>query len=132
MLSLKKILPLTLLLWVFIFSGCSLSQPTDQVDDQPLIVNNEKQEQQYQDQLVAILEPYWLSGEFLGLKEQILDLRAPAKFLDLHLNLVLALQDLETGTGASDQTKIDLAKNNIKELIESYNWLKVSNNNGQN
>ncbi len=51
----------------------------------------------YQSSLVEILKPYWERKEILGVKDKILTLKAPAQYLDLHFNLVVAFELLEQG-----------------------------------
>ncbi|MBN1778946.1 MAG: hypothetical protein JW816_01880 [Candidatus Buchananbacteria bacterium] len=126
----KTILPSILLFSLFIFSGCSSQNNNQTVDvgNQDAVVQSqlltEQVEKDYQVQLANILAPYWLTGQFTGIKDQILDLRAPSQDLNLHLNLVLALQDLEDGTNDNDQEKIDQAKKRIDQLANQYDWLK--------
>jgi len=116
----------TLALLIFLLAGCGISKKTNQ----PVINNNQAQtgaelnlelEASYQKDLVAALQPYWTSHRADDIKTKILDLRAPAKFLDLHLNLVLAFEQLESG----DQAKVAIAVERIDELKTQYPWLAV-------
>lgn len=55
-------------------------------------------------------------------KNQVLELIVPGEFRDLHLDIVVALNYLESGFGG-DGEKFDLGKKNLEELLEQNTWL---------
>ncbi|MFA6410070.1 MAG: hypothetical protein WCW26_00630 [Candidatus Buchananbacteria bacterium] len=87
-------------------------------------LENPKLEREYEVALKAVMDPYWQTGDYSGLKDKILAQKAPAKYLDLHLNLVIALDSLEQGTKESDQVKIKTAQDNLLKLKNQYRWLE--------
>jgi len=116
---------LTLLSLIFFISGCD---KLNQKDNQPAIQSAPptqlQLEEQYQSKLKEILQPYRQNKEVAGLKDKIIDLRSPAKYLDLHFNLVIAFESIEQGQADSDQAKIEAGLEKIDKLIDQYSWLK--------
>jgi len=78
----------------------------------------------YESDLRLILAPYWQKKNFAGLKDQILELRAPADYLDLHLNLVMAFELIEQGQKNADAEKIEAGMDKISQLSGQYPWLQ--------
>jgi len=96
----------------------------DQPTEEPAkILSQAEQEAAYEAGVKAGLRPYWQKQDVSGIKDQILDLRAPAKYLDLHLNLVIALESLEQGEKTADQAKIESAMDKLNELKTAYPWI---------
>lgn len=81
-------------------------------------------ERDYQAALKKVLEPFWSQNSTVAIKAQILDLTAPAKYLDLHFNLVIAFGLIEQGQNDSDQDKIEQGLEKISKLSQDYSWLK--------
>ena len=79
----------------------------------------------YQTSLKDILIPYWKTGAVSGIKEKLLALTVPPKYLKLHLSLVLGIDMIEQGTQASDQSKIELGKKKITDSIKEFPWIKL-------
>jgi len=115
---------LIILFLIFFISAClrNGSQPIGNINDQP-VLTPEELESHYESSLKEILESYQKTDEVAGSKDQILALRAPAKYLDLHFNLVVAFELIEQGLQTSNQVKIDDGLNRITELKKDYNWL---------
>ena len=80
--------------------------------------------QSYQQSLNAILQPYWDSLQPAGVKNKILELTAPAEFLNLHLNIVIAFELIEQGQKDSDQSKIEDGIDRLNNLANNNDWLK--------
>ena len=70
-----------------------------------------------------ILKPFWQQTQSSGLKEQILALSVPAKYLQLHLDLVLAFDLIEQGQQEADQDKIEKGLTKINQLKDKYPWI---------
>jgi hypothetical protein len=87
-------------------------------------VDTSRAEQKYENDLKTILQPYWQSQQPVGIKDQILALKVPAKYSNLHLNLVIAFELLEQGKAKSDQTKINSGNHKLNKLVSEYSWLK--------
>ena len=113
---------------IFVFSlvlfGCSKNV------DQGEANNNVEQKkpaitsQGYKQSLNAILQPYWDSLQPAGVKNKILELTAPAEFLSLHLNIVIAFELIEQGQKDSDQGKIEEGIDRLNNLANNNDWLK--------
>ncbi|OGY48486.1 MAG: hypothetical protein A3J65_01180 [Candidatus Buchananbacteria bacterium RIFCSPHIGHO2_02_FULL_45_11b] len=90
---------------------------------QPPVLAEAELEQNYQTAVKEALLPYWQKQDISGVKDKILELRAPAKFLDLHFNLVVALELLEQGKAGADQGKIEAGMEKLNVLKTKYPWL---------
>lgn len=131
-LSAKKFFILfVLFLLVLLISGCSkkpesekIINNNDLVNQQPEALSPEELEQRYEESLVEILKPYWQTQDITGIKNKILDLRAPAKYLGLHFDLVIGFELIEQGQAAGDQAKIESGQKRIQELKSQYDWLE--------
>jgi len=117
---------------IFVFLGFTLAGCFNQSELQVNkdIQNQPKQEEQnnlvadYESNLVAILKPYWEDKEIIGIKDKILTLKAPAQYLDLHFNLVVAFESLEQGQLTSNQNKTKEGEEKIQALRTEYPWLE--------
>lgn len=78
----------------------------------------------YQASLNDILEPYWDTGSVNGIKEKLLALTVPPKYLKLHLSLVLGIDMIEQGSQASDESKIESGKKKITDSVKEFSWIK--------
>ena len=96
-------------------------------NEQQKAANNQALEHQYEISVPTILKPYWQNNDVADLKAEILALTVPVKYLDLHLNLVMALENIEQGRAGSDQAKIQAGVDKINKLAADYNWLKSNN-----
>lgn len=120
-----------ILIIVFIFglavSGCVKNV---QNNDQGNINNNVEQNkpvitsESYKQSLSAILQPYWDLLQPAGVKDKILELTAPAEFLNLHLNIVIAFELIEQGQKDSDQGKIEDGIDRLNNLANNNDWLR--------
>lgn len=121
---------------VFFLSACfkakdrtDLNIRTNEPQPEPVkILTEAEQEQNYQIQVKDILKPYWQKQGLAGIKDKILVLRAPAEYLDLHFNLVVALEVLEQGKNSSDQEKVEEGMAQLEALKSRYPWLGEENN----
>ncbi len=87
-------------------------------------VSSEKLKDEYQVGARAALEPYWTTANGVQARAKLLDLKVPSEYLDVHLKLVIAFDQLEQGKAAADQAKIEEAMDTINELAGQYSWLK--------
>ncbi|MCL5794877.1 MAG: hypothetical protein M1338_00755 [Patescibacteria group bacterium] len=85
--------------------------------------SNPELEKEYENELKTIMAPVWQGQQFDGIKDKVLALKAPAKYIELHLNLVLALDKIESGKNNSDQTKVQEGLDKINQLKAQYSWL---------
>lgn len=108
-------------------------------------ISPEELEKEYIDQVASITMSYFenrkninledLGGEALKTESQkwlalvlktkndLLELRVPAKYKDLHLDLVLALSFLEQGI-AGDEQKLKQGEDKLNKIIVDYPWIK--------
>ena len=108
---------------VYVWQGTGRPNDEQTSLDQALPSNPEL-ERQYERQLRAILEPFWQNSDPTGLKEKILELHAPGKYLELHLNVVLAFDLIERGQQDADQAAIEQGIEKLNRLPANYAWLK--------
>ena len=65
-----------------------------------------------------------LTSQFVSqAKNQLLALKVPAKFKELHLNLVLALTNLEDYLIDGDEKKLQASDKLINQIRAEYEWL---------
>ena len=118
---------LVLLFLVFSISGCFKTETASNFNDsgnlEPKKLSAEELEDQYQSLLAEILKPYWQNQGIAGIKDKILALTAPAEYLDLHFNLVVAFELIEQGQASADQAKIEEGLEKIGELKNQYSWI---------
>ncbi|MDD2806990.1 MAG: hypothetical protein PHW95_00515 [Patescibacteria group bacterium] len=88
-----------------------------------IAINHVELETQYQTKLHDILKLDPDHNNVSDIKQKILDLTVPTKFLDLHLKLVLALDSLEQGQAAANQNKVAKALAELEKLKTQYPWL---------
>ena len=115
-----------LLFFIFLLSACAKSPNlfTNLNTSQPETLSLEEIERQYESSLQEILKPGWENKEISGIKDKILALKAPTKYLDLHFNLVIAFELIEQGQKAADQAKIEDGLEKIAKLKTQYPWLE--------
>jgi len=110
-----------------LISGCigflGISESDNQSRNANLANSNPKLENEYENNLKEALEPFWQENKSAGLRDRILELRAPSKYLKLHLDLVLAFDLIEQGQINADQAKIEEGLEKISQLREEYPWL---------
>lgn len=85
--------------------------------------SNPQLEQEYEQEVKRILKPFFQDKQTAGLKDQILSLRAPAKYLELHLKLVLSFDKIYQGQKENDQSIIESGFQNLDQLKNKYPWL---------
>src|SRR3989338_8487292 len=110
-----------------IFSGCLFRnkaiESTAADDQNEEKISGRQQEKSYEESLPKILQLFFENQNHLGLKEKILELRAPAKYLDFHFNLVVALELIEQGKTQADNQKIKQGEEKINRLKNDYPWI---------
>lgn len=88
------------------------------------VKSQQELEKDYQNSLTLILDPYWSSKDISGIKEQILELTAPAKYTQLHFDLVVAFELLEQGRKDSDQSKIEQGIDELNSIVAKNPWIR--------
>lgn len=111
-----------LIFWYYL-QGANLINKGNNSNNQATIQSNPELEKKYEQQLKIILKPFWTNNDPDNLQEQILELRAPAKYLDLHLNIVLAFDLINQGRLTEDQAKIEEGLEKLNQLKKQYSWL---------
>lgn len=86
--------------------------------------SNPELERTYEGQAHDIIAPVLAQHQLGQAKESLLAVRVPAKYVDLHLSLVLALDLIEQGSSANDQKKIDQGFTQLDRLAIQNTWLK--------
>lgn len=124
----RRFFGLIFLLSLFLsLSACQKNQPKSfDNESAPPAVNQEDLSSQYQASLQEVLKPYWQNGQIEGVKNQILALRAPSQFLDLHFNLVIAFELIEQGQANADQAKIEDGLSKLDQLKKQHSWIDVN------
>jgi len=102
-------LSVTLLLVIVVWVQPSSSGIVIQVQD-PVT------EEEYQEALLSILQNYSDGGGSAKIYEELIDMKVPASYKDLHLELVIAFGFLKSGDIPEGEARLDL-------LRETYDWL---------
>lgn len=111
-------------------SACTKSEPAANLDiNQPAEVESRELagpelEKHYESSLKEILRPFWEINEITGLKDEILALKTPAKYLDLHLKIVIAFEFIEQGRANSDPDKVEQGLEKVAKLEIQYPWIR--------
>ena len=110
---------------VITVTGCfgNSNDKGNQNINQAVNKSNPELEKKYEKELKAILKPVWQDTQVNNIKDQILELRAPAKYLNLHLNLVLAFEEIEKGQALADQAQIESGLEKLNDLKKQYPWM---------
>jgi hypothetical protein len=118
-------------LFVFTLSACrrQLALP-DQENQQVNMATQQNQQQptytpeelknNYQQSLRTELNAFLQSGNAQVAKENILELRTPVDYLQLHLDMVLAFEDIQSG----DDQKAQEGRAKIEVLRQQNDWLR--------
>ena len=127
--SLAKII-IILILIILIGGGAYfiLVRKNNQSADDPNLLNksiiNPFLEEEYEENIKEILEAF--SNQEIEITEavkKIVDLTVPAKYKDLHLNLVIALSKISQGKDKADQSEIEEGLVDLAQIRQQYNWL---------
>jgi len=97
----------------------------DAEDNTPLAqVDMARLAEEYKDKIKGLLPTYKNAIENINqeqlkeLRAQLLALKMPSEFKDLHVELILLLDKLEQNYSSEE------AQNKLEEIISKYNWLK--------
>lgn len=82
-------------------------------------VANPELESRYEKAVRDIMDQYRESGYSDDLQQELLAVTAPGRYLDLHLSLVLAFENL-----SGDAAQQELGRSHIDELSQEYRWLR--------
>jgi len=85
---------------------------------------NPKLESKYEEVVHGILAPFFDQKKVADIKEQLLEVAAPASYISVHLELVLAFDLIEQGQVKSDPALIEDGFSKIEKLTTQYHWLK--------
>ena len=117
-------------LFVFVVAGCRRADSSNvwttpgNIQETETRVDMEALEASYQSSLNDILRPYWETGQVGGVKEKLLALIVPPKYLKLHLSLVLGVDLIEEGMQAADESKVESGKKKIDGSVKEFPWIK--------
>ncbi len=122
---------LLLLLLLSGIAGCARFMPsaspsepsTSGGDRNTIVVDTAALTAQYQHDVAVALAPYWATGMTTSVKDAVLELRVPQDLLDVHFQLVLALEQLEQAEADDDETRIATAHNALAQLQEAHSWM---------
>jgi len=107
-----------------LITGCGL-KPSTTVDQNN--VNSEQiaeLEATYRQELHDVLAPFFADNQVDGIRTALLDLRTPHRYLDLHIGLVYAFDQIEQGRLESDQAKIEAGFEQIHGLADQNEWIR--------
>lgn len=111
-----------------LFCGCNKKSITTttsvQTKTEAVAIDSAKLENEYENNVKQIMAPYWLASDSSGIKDKILALKAPSKYLDFHLNLVIGLELIDQGKNTGDQAKIQSGQEKINQLASKYLFIK--------
>ena len=119
----------------FIFGGCKLNNFVNNPQQIQVVENFsdsssdetidlEKLSQDYEKSLKDAMAEFWTTNQAAETKEIVLNLKTPSQYLDLHLKLVIALDEVEQGQLVADQSQIDSGMEKINELSNQYSFIK--------
>lgn len=87
-------------------------------------ISNPLLEEDYEKNIKEILEAFANQKTQLNETiEKILKLTVPAKYKDLHLNLVIALTKIQQGREETNQAKIEEGLADLDKIRQKHNWL---------
>ncbi len=122
---------ITLAVLTILFSGCAKSALPDNQDQNnnvnvspEEVIDQETLTQNYEKSVKEAMAEFWQTNQAAEAREAILDLKTPSQYLDLHLKLVISLDEIEQGQFSGDQTKIDSGLEKINELASQYSFIK--------
>ena len=107
-----------------LITGCGL-KPSATVDQNN--VNSEQiaeLEATYRQELHDVLAPFFTNNQVDDIRTALLDLRTPHRYLDLHIGLVYAFDQIEQGRLESDQAKIEAGFEQIHGLADQNEWIR--------
>lgn len=119
----KKVF-LALCLCAALVAGCSGFNRGADTNTQQQVKSNPELEREYREEVRDLLAPVFSNYEVTGVREALLDVTVPSAYLDLHLDLVLALDAIETARQNADQAGIEAGLERIDDLADQYDWLK--------
>lgn len=92
-------------------------EPREVASSQQPVVSQAPTAEQYQAAVNAVFSTYEANGDTQAAYDALVAIRVPVEFLDVHLALVYALNDLQAGQSAEGQARLD--------AIRAVNsWLK--------
>ena len=92
----------------------------------PVAPSTEEQEQAYRRDVVAILNPYFAGQPAAGITQRLLALTVPARFQDLHLQLVLAFSRFDTARANGDADAAEGAAAVLEAVVVKYPWVRAA------
>jgi len=130
---------LIILIFVFLLASVYLiliSKPARKVDQLNLTSDNRAialMEEKYQEQAKNIFIDYekliadnnYALEQITQIKNKLLDLKTPAKFKELHLNLVLALMRMENWLIDKNESEKTKSQQIIDQIKIDYSWLRL-------
>lgn len=105
-------------------AGQSNIQPKGTGAEAEPAVDQEKLTQDYETAVSLAMAEFKQNNEAAKARETVLNLKTPSQYLDLHLNLVIALDEVAQGQLDNDQIKIDSGLEKINDLTKQYSFIK--------
>lgn len=97
--------------------------PSPANQNQPQAPAVEQQEQAYRSAVTAILAPHFAGQQTSGITQQLLALTVPARFQDLHLQLVLVFSKFDTARANGDAEAAEAATAQLGAVRGQYPWI---------
>jgi competence protein ComGC len=120
-----------LLVLYLIMTAKTIERDQDKTSNQADKINLEQLENRYKDEVKNIFVNYselikdenFDVEQIRSIKNQLLDLRVPTKFKDLHLQFVLAITKMEDFLQTGDKEEKINSQQMINEIKVNYVWL---------
>ncbi|RJR30870.1 hypothetical protein C4569_03740 [Candidatus Parcubacteria bacterium] len=114
-----------ILIALFYFNGKGKDLTANKTNnEQKKAVDTEKLEKDYERNVAQILRPFFEKQEFSGILNELTNLNVPEKYMDFHLDLVIAFDLLKQGQKDGNQEKIEEGLQKLDQLVQANNWLK--------
>jgi len=88
------------------------------------VLSGLKVDTEFNNFITTFLAPFFASNQVEGIRTTLLDLRTPHRYLDLHIGLVYAFDQIEQGRLESDQAKIEAGFEQIHGLADQNEWIR--------
>lgn len=117
------------MLVAILVSACSprpVQHNQNQVPTTAVAPTATEQEAAYRRDVVAILAPHFAGQQTSGVTQRLLALTVPARFQDLHLQLVLAFSRFDTARANGDADAAEEAAAGLEAVVVKYPWVRAA------
>ncbi len=90
----------------------------------PPAASAQERETEYRREVTAILAPYFAQQQAADITRRLLALTVPARFQDLHLQLVLAFSRFDTARTNGDADAAEEAAAQLDAVVVKYPWVR--------